>query len=35
MEQKIKQTNIDIGANIQSIRLVCGISQTELVGLYN
>lgn len=33
MEQKIKQTGIKIGANIRTIRLSCGIGQTELVNL--
>lgn len=31
MEQKIKQTGIDIGGNIRRVRLSCGIGQTELV----
>lgn len=29
--QKIKQDEINIGANIREIRLSCGIGQTELV----
>ena len=33
MEQKIKQTDIHIGANIRQLRLAAGIGQTELVGL--
>lgn len=33
MEQKIKQTDVNIGANIRQIRLAAGIGQTELVGL--
>lgn len=33
MEQKIKQSDIHIGANIRQIRLAAGIGQTELVGL--
>ena len=33
MEQKIKQTGIDIGGNIRKIRLNAGIKQTELVRL--
>ena len=33
MEQKIKQTDIDIGANIRQVRTAAGIGQTELVGL--
>lgn len=31
MEQKIKQSGIDIGGNIRRIRLAKGIGQTELV----
>lgn len=31
MEQKIKQSGIDIGGNIRRIRLSRGIGQTELV----
>ena len=31
MEQKIKQTGINIGSNIRKIRLAAGIGQTELV----
>lgn len=31
MEQKIKQSGIDIGGNIRQIRLSKGIGQTELV----
>ncbi len=31
MEQKIKQTGINIGGNIRQIRLAVGIGQTELV----
>lgn len=31
MEQKIKQTGINIGGNIRQIRLGKGIKQTELV----
>ncbi len=31
MEQKIKQTGINIGGNIRRIRLAAGIRQTELV----
>lgn len=31
MEQKIKQSGIDIGSNIRRIRLAKGIGQTELV----
>ena len=31
MEQKIKQTGIDIGGNIRRIRKEKGIGQTELV----
>lgn len=31
MEQKIKQTGIEIGSNIRKIRLAAGIGQTELV----
>lgn len=31
MEQKIKQDEIKIGANIRTIRLKCGIGRTELV----
>lgn len=31
MEQKIKQSGIDIGGNIRRIRLASGIGQTELV----
>ncbi len=30
MEQKIKQTGIDIGGNIRRVRLSKGIGQTEL-----
>lgn len=33
MEQKIKQTDIHIGANIRQLRLAASIGQTELVGL--
>ncbi len=33
MEQKIKQTTINIGENIREIRLSRGIGQTELVGM--
>lgn len=31
MEQKIKQSGINIGGNIRQIRLMRGIGQTELV----
>ncbi len=31
MEQKIKQTGIDIGGNIRRVRKEKGIGQTELV----
>lgn len=31
MEQKIKQSGIEIGSNIRKIRLKAGIGQTELV----
>lgn len=31
MEQKIKQSGIDIGGNIRQIRLAQGLGQTELV----
>lgn len=33
MEQKIKQSGINIGGNIRCIRLSTGIGQTELVRL--
>ena len=33
MEQKIKQSGINIGGNIRRIRLSTGIGQTELVRL--
>ncbi|MEE0885000.1 MAG: helix-turn-helix transcriptional regulator [Faecalimonas sp.] len=33
VEQKIKQTNTNIGTNIRQVRLSAGIGQTELVGL--
>lgn len=33
MEQKIKQTNSNLGANIRQVRLTSGIGQTELVRL--
>ena len=32
MEQKIKQSNANIGKNIREIRLNAGIGQTEFVG---
>ena len=32
MEQKIKQSNANIGKNIREIRLNAGIGQTELFG---
>ncbi len=34
-EQKIKQDEIQIGANIRKIRKAMGMGQTELVGYYS